>query len=112
MSGKEIEADDIDWENPFDDIRSSEVNEITIKFIDNGKRISREDDDGSPYTLFTFKCIRLDVSKKPEITYTTSSKRLIESLKLFTPLKGKSVKIIKQGSNFQTIYTVIEVKSK
>ena len=109
MSDWEDEGMSIDWENPFDDIRSSEVDEITFKFLDNGRKIIREDDKGEEYTQFNFKVLRTDISNPAEVKYITSSKKLIKSLELIAPIKDKEVVINKTGSGFQTQYTVREV---
>ena len=107
---EEEQAEDIDWENLYDEIRSSEIQEIKLKFLDNGKKITQLDDKEQPYTQFRFNCSRLDTKKEYAITYITSSKRLMEALKTLKPLKGKSLKITKTGANFQTNYIVTPIK--
>ena len=114
MEGKEMsewedEGSAIDWENPFDDIRSSEVESITFKFLDNGRKIVREDDKGEEYTQYNFKVLRTDISNPAEVKYITSSKKLIKSLELIAPFSDKEVEITKSGTGFQTQYTVKEV---
>ena len=99
----------IDWENPFDDIRSSEVDSIDLEFLDNGKKVIKEDDKGENYTQFRFKAIRKDITNPAEITYITSSKRLIEEISEHAPIEGKTVNITKTGSGFQTKYKVKEL---
>lgn len=109
MNEWEDEGMEIDWENPFDDIRSSELEDITFKFLDNGRKIIKEDDKGEEYTQFNFKVLRTDISNPAEIKYITSSKRLIEDIGGLAPIKGKEVQVTKTGSGFQTRYKVVEV---
>ena len=106
----EPEGEVIDWENPFDYIRSSEVNEITLEFLDNGIKLKKLDENDEEYVLFVWKCIRKDITNPTEITYSTSSKRLIDGLTLEAPMKGKTLDIFKTGSGFQTQYKIKEVK--
>ena len=63
---------------------------------------------GEDYTQYIFKCVREDISNPTEITYTTSSKRLIEEMVDNAPVKGKTLKIVKSGTGFQTKYNVVE----
>lgn len=105
---EEFEDTEIDWENPFDEIRSSEVAEIVLEFQDNGKKVIKEDDKGEEYTQFKFDCIRMDISNPADVLYTTSSKRLIEEMGEHAPIKDKTLKIVKSGTGFQTKYKVTE----
>ena len=100
----EDEGIPIDWENPFTEIRSSEIESIELDFNDNGRKLLKEDDKGDLYTQFKFKCTRLDMSNPAEIVYITSSKKLIKQLELLAPVKDKEIKIIKSGTGFQTMY--------
>ena len=111
MTEKKLKkGEPIDWDNPFDSIRSSELTEISLKFLDNGEFDEEEDEKTSEYyRVYKFDCIRLDVPKKNKILYTTSAKTLINALKTLMPIKGKSFKINKPSGNFPT-YTVIEIK--
>lgn len=104
----EDEGTEIDWENPFTEIRSSEVSEIILEFLDNGMKFQRVDEKGEEYTQYKFKCIRQDISNPAEVTYITSSKRLIEEIVSVAPIKGKTCKIVKTGTGFQTKYSVKE----
>lgn len=101
---------EIDWENPFDEIRSSEVEKIKLKFLNNGRKVQKEDDKGEEYTQFKFDCTRMDISNPADVVYTTSSKRLIEELAEHAPIAGKILSIVKSGTGFQTKYKVTEEK--
>ena len=103
-----LDAVDIDWENPFDEIRSSEVLEIDLLFLNNGIKVVKEDEKGDEYTQFRFKCVREDISKPSEVTYITSSKRLIEEIAMVAPIKDKHLTVVKSGTGFQTKYRVTE----
>ena len=106
----DAEAEDIDWEMPSDEIRSSEVDEIVLTFVDNGKKLRKMDDKGIEYNQFKFRGVREDISNPREITYITSSKRLVEDeLSVLAPIEGKTVKITRTGSGFQTRYKAVEV---
>ena len=105
----EDEGLEIDWENPFDDIRSSEVDDIKLTFLDNGRKVVKQDEKGSEYTQFRFKCMRIDISNPAEITYITSSKRLIDEITFVAPIKDKDVQILRTGTGFQTKYKVVEL---
>lgn len=109
MSYEDEEGSDIDWENPFYEIRSSEINEIDVEFLDNGKKVVKTDEKGEEYTQYRFKCVRTDIENPAEIVYITSSKRLIEAVQGIAPIKGKTVKIEKTGSGFQTKYKITEL---
>ncbi len=98
----------IDWENPFDEIRSSELEDITLEFLENGRKLLKEDDKGDVYTQFKWKCMRVDISEPAEVVYMTSSKKLINQLKLEAPLESKTFNIKRMGTGFQTQYTVIK----
>ena len=104
------EGEPIDWENPFDDIRSSEVEDITLEFLDNGRKLLKEDDKGDVYTQFKWKCMRMDITNPAEIIYMTSSKKLIGELKLEAPVEGKTFNIKRSGTGFQTQYKVSKVE--
>lgn len=106
MSEQEVP---IDWESPFDEIRSSEVDTIALNFYDNGVKLLKEDDKGDLYTQFKFRCLRTDITNPKDIIYITSSKRLIDEIALFAPIKGKDLQIDKSGSGFQTRYKVTEL---
>ena len=106
----DVEFQEIDWENPFDDIRSSEIADIKLKFENNGRKAIREDDKGVEYTQFKFDVIRMDISNPSAVSYTTSSKRLIDEFAEHAPIKGKILQIVKSGTGFQTKYKVTEVK--
>jgi len=108
-NNEEEKEEPIDWENLYDEIKSSEVNEITLEFNTNGSKVRRKDDKGAYYNIFKFKGIRLDISNPSEVTYTTSSKRLMDELQDLKPLKGKKLHIVKKGSSFQTTYQVKEL---
>ena len=99
----------IDWESPFDDIRSSEVDSIALHFNTNGVKLLKEDEKGDIYTQFKFQCTRTDITNPKEVIYITSSKRLIESIANYAPIEGKDLQIEKSGSGFQTRYTVTEL---
>jgi len=102
------EGVEIDWESPFNEIRSSEVDSIVLEFLDNGRLVVKEDDKGEEYSQYNFNCIRQDMANPKEMKYITSSKRLIEQFINFAPIEGKTLKITKSGSGFQTRYTVTE----
>jgi hypothetical protein len=104
------EGEEIDWENPFSEIRSSEITDITLTFNNNGKKVIKFDDKGEEYSQFKFDCVREDISNPSGVLFTTSSKRLVEDIALLAPIKGKKVQIIKTGSGFQTKYKVKELK--
>jgi len=106
----EEQGEDVDWECPYDEIRSSEVQNITVKFLDNGKKVTKMDDKEQPYTQYRFRVIKLDMTNPKEITYTTSSKRLIDEIALEAPIKDKSFEIIKTGTGFQTSYKLKDFK--
>ena len=53
--------------------------------------------------------MRIDISNPSEITYITSSKRLIEEIAFVAPIKDKDIQIIKTGTGFQTKYKVVEL---
>lgn len=110
MSEWEDEGFAIDWENPFDAIRSSEVEDIKLEMLDNGRKLTKQDQDGEDYTQYKFKCKRVDIKTPAEITYITSSKRLIEEIQFVAPIEGKTLQITKSGTGFQTQYKVKEVK--
>ena len=99
----------IDWENPFDEYRSSEVSDITLEFLDNGVKAKLEDEDGKLYTKYKWSCIRTQIENPTEIMYSTSSKRLIDAFELLKPVKGKELRIVKTGTGFGTMYSVSEV---
>lgn len=99
----------IDWENPFDDIRSSEVDDIKLTFLDNGRKLTKLDEKDEEYTQYKFKCTRIDISNPADITYITSSKRLIEEISFVAPIKGKDIQILRTGTGFQTKYKVVEL---
>ena len=103
------EWEEIDWENPFDDIRSSEVSDITLEFLDNGIKVTKEDESGAEYKQYKFSCVRTAITNPSEVNYTTSSKRLIEAMVPFKPIKGKELRIVKTGTGFQTMYSITEV---
>jgi len=109
MYDEEDEGVPIDWENPYDEIRSSEITEIELTFLDNGRKILKEDDKGEMYTQFKFKCVREDISNPSEITFITSSRRLTDEIALIHPIKDKTVKITKTGTGFNTKYRLDEV---
>ncbi|MCP4648579.1 MAG: hypothetical protein GY853_00680 [PVC group bacterium] len=96
----------IDWENPFDEIRSSEVDDITLEFLDNGVKVSKMDDKGNSYTQFKWSCMRMDISNPSEVLYLTSSKKLIAELRTEAPLVGRTFQILRSGTGFQTKYNV------
>jgi len=103
----------IDWENPFDVIRSAEIDgSITLFFKDNGTKNSRVDDKGKSYTQYSFECIRTDITNPAEILFTTSSSRLIDAMTAFAPIKEKELKVIRTGTGYGTQYSVEEVKGK
>ena len=77
------EFEEIDWENLYDDIRSSEVSDITLKFLDNGFKGKFEDENGDLYTKFMWSCIRTGISNPTEVNYSTSSRRLMDAMDKF-----------------------------
>lgn len=103
------EFEEIDWENIYDDIRSSEVSDITLEFLDNGFKGKFEDENGKPYTKYMWSCIRTGITNPTEVNYSTSSRRLMDAMELVAPVKGKELRIVKTGTAFQTMYTVTEV---
>ena len=100
----------IDWENPFDEIRSSEVVDITLEFLDNGIKVSKVDDKGNDYTQYKWSCMRMDIDNPSEVIYMTSSKLLIKEFMLEAPLEGKTFDINRSGTGFQTKYKVKQVE--
>ena len=110
MYDEEEVGEAIDWEAPFDDIRSSELTTpVQLEFLDNGYKIQKEDDKGELYTQFKWRVIRKDISNPREVLFLTSSKRLIEDMTLEAPMEGKILEISKSGTGFQTRYKVKEV---
>ena len=109
MSEYEDEGLAIDWENPFSEIRSSEIADIKLTFLDNGRKLIKLDEKDEEYTQYKFKCMRIDISNPSEITYITSSKRLVEEIAFVAPIKDKDIQIIKSGTGFQTKYKVVEL---
>ena len=109
MSEWDDEGFAIDWENPFDDIRSSEIDDIKLTFLDNGRKVIKQDEKGEDYTQYKFKCMRIDISNPAEVKYITSSKRLIEEISSVAPIKDKDIQIIRTGTGFQTKYKVKEL---
>ena len=77
--------------------------------MDNGRKLIKQDEKGEDYTQYKFKCIRIDISNPSEVTYITSSKRLIEEIAFVAPIKDKDIQIIKTGTGFQTKYKVVEL---
>ena len=106
------EYEEIDWESPDDVIRSSEVTDITLKFLDNGVNVTKLDDKDVPYKVKVFSCIHVGIKKPREIEFTSSSKRFSDAIKIIAPPKGKTLHIVKTGTLFNTQYSITEVKSK
>lgn len=102
----EYEDEEIDWENPFDEIRSAEINEITLMFLTNGVKRKLEDAKGKEYNQYRFRTQRLDIENPQEITFTTSSKTLIEEFQEEAPIKDKVAYITRSGSGVNTKYKV------
>ena len=109
MSEYEDEGTPINWDNPFKQIRSSEADDITLRFLENGRVVQMEDEKGNTYDQFRWKCMRTDIPEEDEVEYMTSSKLLINDLKLEMPLKGNEFQIIRAGTGFQTKYKVKKI---
>ena len=92
-NSEDLIEEPIDWESPFDSIRSAEINDVKLQFLDNGVKTRPLDEKGEEYTLFKFNCIRIDMKKPKEVSYSTSSKRLIEELMPLYPQKNKKFHI-------------------
>ena len=110
---KEKKVRKMNYECPYDVVRSSERSEIIIKFLNNADDLIDED----PLTHEDYQYFEYDamfIGSKPDfnrkIKYKTSSKRLTNALMEHQPVKGKTFKIIKMGEKTQTFYTVAEIK--
>ena len=106
---EEEEGEPIDWEFPFDDIRSAEIDDITMEFMDEGVKLKKYDDKDQAYEQFKWHVVVKNIATPKEIVYRTSSKKLINDLQLEQPLEGKTLNINRTGTGFQTRYKVKEV---